>query len=345
MKLLAVAALLSAALIGGAAANDTMSQLGTGGLIFITSQDVTMQSEDLSVSPEQVKVVYHFKNNGKEDRHALVAFPLPDITGDGDFMVSIPTEDPENIFGFTTTFDGKPVEATLHQYAFAIGVEQTALLQSLNVPLAPFGQATLAALNALTPQEQQNLIHLGMVIPMTYDAGNGEQTDYTPIWTLKSTYTWEADFKAGETAEVIHSYKPSVGGTVVATFLSPPVDATDEDRPKIYKDKYCVDDDLIKTVSKQLKDPNDLYSAPYNESWISYIWSTGANWSGPIGKFHLTIDKGDPKNLVSFCWNGKVNKTGPTRFEMDATDWYPPYGHELEILILNHQDPEPDTAG
>jgi hypothetical protein len=337
LPLLAALAMLAAATLP-VMANDTMSQLGAGGLVFITSEDVSMDSEDLSVGPKQVKVVYEFTNHGSEDQHALVAFPLPDITGDGDFMVSIPTEDPDNIFGFATTFDGQPVESTLHQYAFAVGVDQTALLEALKVPLAPYGEATITALNGLPADEQQKLVHLGMVIPMTYDAGNGEQTDYTPIWTLKSTYTWEADFRAGQTAEVVHTYVPSVGGTVATTFLVPPYDASDEDRPKDYKAKYCTDDDLIRTVRKSLKDPGDPYSAPYVESWISYIWSTGANWSGNIGRFHLTIDKGDPKNLVSFCWDGKVTKTSPTTFEMEATDWSPPYNHELEILILNHQN-------
>jgi len=342
MRSLIVAAMLFA--VTPALANDTMSQLGTGGLVFVTSEDVSMDSEDLSVSPKQVKVVYHFTNNGRTDQHALVAFPLPDITGDGDFMVNVPEEDPTNLFGFTTTFDGKPVQSDLHQYAFAVGIDQTALLTSLKVPLAPFGKATTDALNALTPEQQQNLIHLGMVIPMTYDAGNGEQTDYTPIWTLRSTYSWEADFPAGKTVEVVHSYTPSVGGTVATTFLVPPADASDEDRPNEYKAKYCVDDGLVKTLKASLKDKGDLYSAPYVESWISYIWSTGANWSGPIKKFHLSIDKGDPKNLVSFCWDGKVSTSGPTTFEMDATDWSPPYGHELEILILNHQDPNTNAG-
>jgi len=34
-----------------------------------------------------------------------------------------------------------------------------------------------------------------------------------------------------------------------------------------------------------------------------------------------------------------VQKTGPTTFEMSADDWYPPYNHELEILLLHRQDP------
>lgn len=333
--LLAVAAMVASAV--PVLANDSMSQLGTGGLQFITSEDVSMDSEDLTVGPKGVKVVYEFTNHSDHDQKALVAFPLPDITGDGDFMVSVPSEDPKNLFGFTTTFNGEAVESTLNQYAFAFGIDRTELLRSLDVPLTPFGQETIAALNALADADKQNLLHLGMVIPMEYDDGSGWKTDYTPVWTLKSTYSWEAEFKAGETAEVVHSYTPSVGGTVAVTFLAPPYE--DEDRGADYAKRYCVDGDFIKTVKKTLKAPDDYYSAPFTESWISYIWSTGANWSGPIGKFHLTIDKGSAKNLVSFCWDGDVKKTGPTTFEMEAEDWYPPYGRELDILILNRNDP------
>ncbi|HWA19037.1 MAG TPA: DUF4424 domain-containing protein [Devosia sp.] len=320
-----------------ALANDSMSQLGTGGLRFITSQDISMDSEDLTVGPKGVKVVYEFTNHSSDDQKALVAFPLPDITGDGDFMVNVPGEDADNLFGFTTTFNGEPVESTLNQYVFAIGIDRTELLHSLGVPLTPFGQETVAALNALPDADKQNLLHLGMVIPMEYNDGSGWKTDYTPIWTLKSTYSWEAEFKAGETAEVVHTYTPSVGGTVAVTFLAPPYEG--EDRAADYAKRYCTDGDFIKTVKKTLTSPEDYYSAPYTESWISYIWSTGANWSGPIGRFHLTIDKGSPKNLVSFCWDGDVKKTGPTTFEMEAKDWYPPWGRELDILILNRNDP------
>ena len=131
--------------------------------------------------------------------------------------MQIPTEDPENIFGFKTTFDGKPVDATLHQYASAVGIDQTDYLKKLGVPLAPFGDATQKAVNAFLDADHQRLMQLGLVIPMTYDAGKGEQTDYTPVWTLRSTYSWEADFPAGKTVTVVHSYTPSVGGTVATT--------------------------------------------------------------------------------------------------------------------------------
>ena len=327
---------------GGALANDSMATLGAGGLEFMTTQDVEMASEDLFVSPAKVKVIYQFKNDTKTDQHALIAFPMPDITGDGDFTVAIPTEDPENIFGFATTFDGKPVAAELHQYAFAAGIDESAYLRKLGIPLAPFGTDTQKKINALSDADHQRLLQLGLVIPMQYDNGNGEKTDFTPMWTLRSTYSWEADFPAGKTVTVIHSYKPSVGGTVAATFLAPPSDG--EDRAADYKKKYCTDNDFVRTVRKSLKDPKDLYSAPYTESWLSYVWSTGANWNGPIKNFHLTIDKGNPDSLVSFCWDGKVSKTGPTTFEMNATDFSPPDGRELEILILNRSISEQGSS-
>ena len=154
------------------------------------------------------------------------------------------------------------------------------MLKSLDVPLEPFGEATTEALNELTRRGSPEALHLGMVIPMTYDAGNGEQTDWTPVWTLKSTYTLGSAFPGrqdGRGGALLCAERRRHGCNDVP---APPADATDEDRPKEYKAKYCTDDDLIKTIKKSLKDPEDLYSAPYYESWISYIWSTGANWTG-----------------------------------------------------------------
>ncbi len=343
MKPLGALAVLLSAVAAPVLANDTMSQLGTGGLIFLTSENVSMQSEDLFVSPTQVRVRYEFLNKSEADETALVSFPLPDIEGSGDFMVSVPSEEPENIFGFTTTFDGEPVEVTLHQYVFAYGVDHTGLLRELGVPLIPFGSATTEALNGLEEADQQRLLHLGLVIPMQYNSGDGWQTDYVPVWTLKSAYTWEATFRAGRVAEVEHSYTPSVGGTVAVTFLSPPYE--DYDPATEYQKRYCTDESFVKTVRKTLPNPEEPYGAPFTESWISYVWSTGGNWSGPIGRFHLTIDKGRPENLVSFCWDGDVTKTSPTTFEMEATDWFPPFNRELEVLILNKQDQTAGNAG
>ena len=133
-----------------------------------------MLKEDLYVSPSEVRVRYEFRNDGDKDEPTLVAFPMPDITGSPDFMVAVPTEEPENIFGFETTVDGEPVEATLHQYAFAHNIEYTDYLQDLGLPLAPHPQATIAALNALDDATKEELFRLGLVIPLEWsDSADG----------------------------------------------------------------------------------------------------------------------------------------------------------------------------
>ena len=344
MKCLPIAALVMlSAVTGSAQANDTMATLGAGGLVFIQTNTVKMVSEDLYVSPSEIRVKYEFLNEGDADARTLVAFPLPDITGSPDFMVSIPTENPDNLFGFRTFFNGRPVDAVLHQYAFAQNIEYTDYLQDLGVPLTPFGEETIAAIAALSDDQKQELFHRGLIVPLEFDAGQGWQKEYYPSWTLKSTYSWEADFPVGETVAVEHSYKPSVGGTVAVTFLAEPNEAYDP--ATAYKRKYCTAAAFLNSVERTLPDPEERYGAPFTESWISYVWSTGANWSGPIGTFHLTIDKGSPDNLVSFCWDGEVKKTSPTTFEMEAQDWWPPWERELEILILNRQQTMEGNVG
>lgn len=347
MKVLG-ATLLLAGLAMPAMANDTTAQLGAGGLVFVNNEQITMVSEDLYVSPTEVRVKYVFNNTSGQDQSLLVAFPMPDIEGSGDFMVDVPVanadyngmdaSDPDNLFGFQTSFNGAPVGAQLHQYAFENNIEYSKLLKQLGIPLAPFGAATYDALNGLDAEAVAKLTHLGLVFSMEYDAGNGPEVDVTPIWTLRSTYSWEATFPPGK-SEVVHSYRPSVGGTVATTFM-PKVDDPDgyyQQRFEEYRTKYCVDDSLVATLKKAELQRDGWVDYPYVENWISYIWSTGGNWNGSIGSFTLTVDKGDTDSLVSFCGEG-VKKIGPTTFQMTATDWFPPYGKELEILLLKKVD-------
>lgn len=338
MKPLLALSLLFATTLPGFA-NDTTAELGTGGLVFITTDQLKMRSEDLFVSPDKIEVKYEFENLTDKALDVLVAFPLPDIVGSGDFNVAVPDRESDNMFGFETKFNGKDVDATLHQQAFAFNLDQTAALEAMGVPLTPFGDRTRDLIQKLDADSIAELLRLGLVVPMEYGDGNDKwTTSYEPVWTLRSTYSWEAHFEPGETAEVVHSYTPSVGGTVAVTFLSPPDE--DGDRGAEYRKKYCTDDSLIETVKQTLPSPEEYYAAPYYENWISYIWSTGNNWAGTIDEFTLTIDKGDAANLVSFCWDGEVKKIGPTTFQMTAKDWYPPWERELDILILNRIEPE-----
>ena len=317
-----------------ALANDTTAVITTGGLEFVTNPDIVMESEELFISKDEIRVVYQFRNTSETDQNILVAFPMPDIVPNWYSDVAYPMGLEDDHFQFETTLNGRSVEATLHEYAYAFGVERSKLLKQLGLPLLPITKQASEATDTLNEATRAELLHLGMLTPDEYDEGEGWEKHYYPAWTYKATYTWEGDFPAGELVTVEHKYKPSVGGTVGVTFLGEAYEGYDPATE--YRTKYCTDDGFVAAVRKTLTNPEEAYSAPFTESWISYILTTGGNWSGgAIGKFRLVVDKGSADNLVSFCGDD-IKKIGPTTFEMVKTDFWPE--RELDILILNRND-------
>ena len=313
-----------------AIANDSSAELATGGLIFVRNDNVEMRSEELTISAVEVSVRYRFFNKSNQDVTVLVAFPMPEIKISGpDENISIPTEDPVNILGFTTVVNGRPVKTEVQQRVFAAGVDRTQLLSSLNIPLAPHLQATNAALDRLPKDRWDELIRLGVAEIEEFDVGKGMERHLAARWALQTTYYWQQTFIAGAETVVEHRYKPSVGATV-QTMIGDP-SAAKENWFDDYRRKYCMDKSFIDAATRARQAARMQSGAPFSEQRIEYILRTGANWAGPIRDFRLIVDKGDADSLISFCGQG-VKRVGPTRFEMRATDFTPE--RDLSILIL-----------
>src|SRR5579863_989414 len=320
-----------AAFVPFALANDTTAELTTGGLIFAKSPSVEMRSEDLFVSDKEIRIAYRFFNASAEEVTTLVAFPMPDIAFLGpDDNIAIPSEDPANFLDFHAFADGREIVANLEQKVFADGVDQTARLKALGVPLAPQLGATEKALDALTPAQKDELLALKMVIPNDYDVGKGEEHHLTPVWTLKTTYFWNQTFPAGKEISLEHRYRPSLGETVGTQLGSPDIEKEDLQR---YETTYCTDEDFLSSARRAMGKPDKygVSTSPFFERRIAYVLTTGANWAKPIGDFHLVVDKGAPDSLVSFCADG-VKKISPTRFEVRHADFTPT--RDLHVLIL-----------
>ena len=297
-------------------ANDTSAELAAGGLVLTKSDTIEMRSEDLYISEKAVRVRYVFANTSPKDVTVRVAFPMPDIGGPGFFQsdVSIPIDDPANVLGFSTKVDGKPVKAEVEQKAIATdGVDRTAWLVANHIPLAVHQQGADNAMAALPKAKRDEAVKLGL-----YD-GEG---DDGPQWVLKTTYHWLQTFPAGRPIVVEHAYTPSVGVTVATSV------GTEYGQEQAVQ--YCVDKALVDTVTRATKASKDG-TALYIDHWIDYVLVTGGNWKKPIGDFRLVVDKGSPRNLVSFCGSG-VKKIGPTQFEMRRTNWRPE--KDLSILLL-----------
>jgi hypothetical protein len=309
-------------------ANDSIAELGTGGLILSRSDAVSMESEDLYISPDKVTVDYVFRNITDKDVDAIVAFPMPDIEGDPNEMPAIPNGQSDNFLGFEVTIDGVAAKPQLEQKAFALGIDISADLESQNVPFYPFGDAARAALAKLPQAVADDWIDRGLIIEDTADDGSGMKTVHVPFWQLRSTYWWRSTFPANKAVRVAHRYKPSVGGTSSVSFF---YDGQFQGQYAAYKTRYCMDGTFENAIRKAAKGTPDG-TPRYFENRIAYVLTTGGNWAtGSIGKFKLTVDKGDPKNLVSFCGEN-VRKVGPTRFEMKAENFYPE--HDIDILLL-----------
>jgi hypothetical protein len=325
MRKIAIVSLLAACAAGPACGNDSTAEFATGGLIFVKNDSVEMRAEDLFISTKEIRVSYKFFNRSDKDVTVHVAFPMPEVT-QTDQDVALPSSDPVNLLDFVTRVNGRPVKAAVEQRGFVGETEHTVLLRELRLPLAPHASGVNKALDALPKGRQDELLRLKLVEIEEYDAGRGMERHLVARWSLRTTFYWQQTFPARKETLIEHRYKPSVGGSVMTGLAIP--DDPGETRLADFKRKYCVEKNLVDAVERS----KGGGSMPrFTEQRIEYILKTGANWSGPIQDFRLVVDKGDAKNLVSFCGDG-VKKIGPTRFEMRKTN-FTPEGN-FAVLIL-----------
>lgn len=312
---------------GAAQANDSTARLAIGGLVMTQSNSIEMRSEDLYLASDRIEIRYVFYNRTGQDVTTIVAFPLPDVPAPSDVeRVFVPFEDAEaNFVGFSTTVDGTDVPVNIEQRALALGIDRSDILRRSNIPLASYRPSTLAALNGLPTEQLEELHSLGLVDFSEYDAGNGMVREVQPLWKTQTTFYWTQTFPARREVVIEHAYTPATGAsaqTMVGTDYS----------EKNYVDSYCMDRSFLRAVKRTV--PRNG-AAPFMERRLEYILTTAANWAGPIGSFRLVVDKGNVRNLVSFCGDG-IRKIGPTQFEMTKNDFWPQ--RNLEILFLErHQ--------
>ncbi|MAY62673.1 MAG: hypothetical protein CML29_10710 [Rhizobiales bacterium] len=325
LKYVPALALAAAMSSGAAKANDSIAELGAGGVLLARTDAVELAREQLFLSAERVTVDYVFVNRTGSDVETVVAFPMPVVSMGYDTMPPVVSPEDNNFMDFSVVHDGAPITPELDQRAMALGIDVTRDLEARNVPLMPLSNAAWKALEKLDDGLTSDWVARGIVSLQEWDEGGGMQAHRLPRWELASTFWWRSTFPAGGEVAVSHRYTPAVGASAGVFFINP-----DGSRNEVYNDyaaRYCIDDSFEQAVAKAVK--SGVY---FTEKRIDYVLTSGGNWaSGLIGDFRMTIDKGDPGNLVSFCGTG-VKKTAPTQFQMSATDFYPE--KDIHILIL-----------
>lgn len=301
-----------------ARANDSAAALDAGGLVLVRDPDITLESEDLRIGLRRIDVDYVFRNGSPSPRTVRIAFPLPPIDGAELSLspLSLPYPDRANFVGFTVTVDGRAIEPALEERAFLGTREVSDILKRHALPLNPLRREDLAAgLKRLAPADLAALHGAGLLTEAAAEAD--------AQWRGEAKFHWEQTFPAGQALRVSHGYAPVKGNHLVSA-----KEAAERD----YRERYCVDDAGLAGIRRLGARKPDGYTRAVE---VPYIVTTARNWAGRIGRFTLTVDKGRPDALVSFCRTG-VRKTGPTTFVWEAQNYLP--DADLRVLVVSNDD-------
>ena len=309
-------------------ADDGSAQLAAGGIVFVKSADIRMAKEDLYLSPEKVSVRFDFQNTGA-DQDVVIAFPLPDLDIE-DFQseeIGTVTDDPVNFVGFTATVDGKPVTFQTEQKAFIKDRDVSAIVRGAGLPLNLIAKGGYDKLDKLSDAQKKALAKAGIV---DYEDNHAE-----PLWTVRTRFYWTQHFPAGKTLVIEHGYKPITGGGQYYDNADSPA------RPEDWSKPFCFDPGTPALLRKMLANPKmrgkdgDFAMTAGGPLWAyttDYILKSANTWKGPIGHFHLTLDKTDSRAVLSLCWKGNLKKTAPTLFNFDADNFTPT--QDIHMLVL-----------
>ncbi|BFM03879.1 DUF4424 family protein [Psychrobacter alimentarius] len=304
--------------ITAAHANDSTGYVGTGGVEYIKNKNISMHSEDLYLSKEQIRVNYEFKNLSNKDITETILFPMPAVPSfiDSDYADTTATYD-----DFQVLVNGKSIIPQLHVRTFMRPIiikDGARTLADASVDTTEIFKACgINKAEMMTPWTYQ--FNTEVINQQLLDCNNkklnrfiDDKDDPSYIsWDSQIIYSWEQTFKANTITKIKHTYTPLVGGSVYL----------DEEQ---YAD-FCLDRSTQRGFNKN---GGRSYHA------LSYILTTGANWAKPISNFKLTVER-DPNELVSFCWKGKgkVKKIGPTTFEIKESNFVPTLDFDVAFIM------------
>jgi len=344
--LLAVAAALL--LASPAVANDSAAELAAGGLELVRTDAITMQREDLALSPSEVRVRYEMRNDTGKPVTLRVAFPMPEVPhmtpggmttgpddGNGPYNIALrPPTDP-NFLGFrvrsngqeiapeveirATLPDGRDIAAELRAIGGLTLVLQPGLFVEGDTPLPAETVARLQALGAY-----ETLDDKAWRLP----------------WSVRVTFHWMQTFAPGVTV-VEHSYRPVIGSRFIVPKEDGRIEASGRGDP--VRD-FCIDgptDKAIRALAAQKRrtHPDDRLLSGHI---LAYILQTARNWRGPIGTFHLTLTGGPvsgdfggggESRVMSLCTDLPLVRTGPQRLEATVRDYVPK--EDLRVLFVS----------
>lgn len=298
-------------------ANDTKVTVASGGIVIENQEpDIEMASENLEISIKKIKVTYDFFNHGA-DKKISVGFPLPRSPYDMDDMYPYANWDEAQIalrtlygddnkasvslaeqmkhaeiIDFTVFINDKTVEFERHLRAYnPNGKDITDILRKHRIPISSAylrGFVEPAPMDLL-PGLKETLKELGLL-----DARE------RPNWYLQTTYTWAQEFLANKITHVEHSYTPSYGMYwIEIEAFNDRKNVRNHRNNSINLDECTFDSQYLEEFIEQWRHDSKKKKSKCKQLYeVRYVLKTGANWRGPIGKFHLEIHPTHSNDLI-----------------------------------------------
>jgi len=330
-----------------ASANDSAAELSAGGLVLAKTDAITMQREDLTVSPSVVRVRYEMRNDTGRQVILRVAFPMPEV----------PSNSPDGMKISTSTYNGvairPPTDANF--MGFRVWVDQHELSPDVEIRAElPDGRDIAPALREIGG--------LPLVLqPGLFDATDNRKLDadtrrkllalgaledldastFRLPWITRVTFHWSQAFAPGVTV-VEHIYHPVIGFRFIVANADRPLTGSGGEDPAR---AFCINAQTDRAIRdlhrRQTAEKSRADDTPLSSYTLGYILRTAGNWRGPIGTFHLTVDggpvvfDGTPRGevrLMSSCTDLLLNRTGAQRWEATARDYAPK--DDLRVLYI-----------
>ena len=277
-----------------ASANDSAVETAVGGLKLRKEHSVLMKKERLYISRKMVRVEYEFLNTSNDPVTSEIAFPIPPIK----YVVDDPGGR-RDFTNFKAWIDDVPASVKKEVRAFVKDRDVTEDLKNAKLSIETFGNYDVNeatnSFQSLKPEIRAKLVKIGAL----------KAKDYWPQWEVHIKYHWHQEFPPGTIVRIKHEYKPvaGFGGAGIKDF-------------KQYCKDTCIDQ---KTFAELKKREKDKY---FDIHWVSYILTTANTWKTPLEDFELIVE-GKKGDLISFCWDGPVEKVGPEKFRAQIKDFVP----------------------
>jgi hypothetical protein len=307
------AAIAALALLPPAAAhaNDAVGAIVAGGVVLRSERRIAMKKERLLVSQEKIRVEYEFVNESQDEVTTEVVFPIPEF-GPDDYERYVVTD-------FTVSVDGRRIPVEKDVRAFLEGKDVTRALRNAGLDLAAWVSVPWVS---DVPDKRQSLIlrlpqaklvelrQRGLLRFITFSRPGFSYPGLDePQWITRISYHWTQRFPAGKVLRVEHEYSPGVGAEQGVQETS--VKAA------------CADPGLARALSVNPSGGTSL---------VKYILTTANTWKTPISDFELIVERPED-SVVSFCWDGPVQKIGKTTFRAAVENFVPK--RELTVYFFS----------